>query len=331
MLYDVEFNSAGQVPSKGILEAAKMADRSSFTTIWKGESNSRDPIVILSAIASLTKRVKIGTAVVHIFSRTPVETGILSATLDELSEGRFVLGLGVANKTLASWHGLTFDEPLARAREYITIVRQVFAVQKMATSGKHYSSNGFKLEFKPARNEIPIVLAALGPKMAELAGEIAQGALINMADPEHIRFVAQHAAEGAKKSERDPSRFEVIAKVRCSLNEDLDKAISALRKVVAFYTLANHYSEMISSMGFKDEVKAVHETYSRLGFKQAANIIPDHMLAKLPVVPATSLEDLKNSLKRFDNSGATKILIPYVPSTNDPGKETLQFVKHWSN
>ena len=106
MIYDVEFNSAGQVPSAGILQAARVADEKGFGTVWKGESNSRDPVAILPAIAAVTKRVRVGTAVIHIYARTPVETGIYAETMDELSNGRFVLGLGVANETLASWHGL---------------------------------------------------------------------------------------------------------------------------------------------------------------------------------------------------------------------------------
>lgn len=329
LIYDVEFNSAGQVPSEGILRAAKMADDTDFGTIWKGESNSRDPSVILSAIAAVTKRVGLGTAVIHVFARTPVETGIMCATLDELSNGRFMLGLGVANNTLASWHGLSFSEPIRRAREYIGIVRQVFAAQKMNVSGKYYSSNGFKLEFKPQSGSLPIILAALGPKMAELAGEICEGAILNMADSKRIGFVREHASEGAKKSARDFSRFQIVAKVRCSINEDIEKAKSALRKVVTFYTLSEFYRDMVSDMGFETEVRNVRETYQKSGFKKASECITDHMLEHLPVVPATSFEDLRKGLKRFDNCGATRLLLPYVPSTERSTEETIEFVRHW--
>ncbi len=331
MIYDVEFNSAGQVPSEGILKAAKLADETEFDTIWKGESNSRDPSVILSAIAAVTNRVKLGTAVIHVFARTPVETGIMCATLDELSRGRFVLGLGVANNTLASWHGLSFSEPLKRVREYIGIVRQVFAAQKMNAPGKFYSSTGFKLEFKPYSDHLPIILAALGPKMAELAGEICEGSIINMADPTRIQFVREHASQGARKAGRDFKDFKIVAKVRCSINEDIEKAKSALRKVVTFYTLAEFYRDMVSDMGFESEVSNVRETYQKAGFKKASEYITDDMLKKLPVVPASSFEELREGLKRFDNCGANKLLLPYVPSTENSTEETIQFVKYWKS
>jgi 5,10-methylenetetrahydromethanopterin reductase len=329
MIYDVEFNSAGQVPSEGILKAAKLADETEFGTIWKGESNSRDPSVILSAIAAVTNRIGLGTAVIHVFARTPVETGIMCATLDELSKGRFVLGLGVANNTLASWHGLQFSEPLKRAREYIGIVREVFAAQKMSTTGKYYSSTGFKLEFKPKSNSLPVILAALGPKMAELAGEICEGAIINMADPKRIGYVREHASIGAKKSGRDFSNFQIVAKVRCSINPDIEKAKSALRKVVTFYTLSEFYRDMVSDMGFEKEVQNVRETYQKSGFKKASEGITDEMLKQLPVVPATSFEELRKGLKRFDDCGANRLLLPYVPSTDNSTEETIEFVRHW--
>ena len=146
MIYDVEFNSAGQVPSAGILEAAKVADEKGFGTVWKGESNSRDPIALLPAIAAVTKKIRLGTAVVHIYARTPVEAGIYSATMDELSNGRFVLGLGVANETLASWHGLKSGHPLKRAEEYIGVVRKVFAAESLQSMGEYFSSENFRLE-----------------------------------------------------------------------------------------------------------------------------------------------------------------------------------------
>jgi alkanesulfonate monooxygenase SsuD/methylene tetrahydromethanopterin reductase-like flavin-dependent oxidoreductase (luciferase family) len=328
--FDVEFNSAGQVPSRGILEAAKLADKTNFGTIWKGESNSRDPTVLLSAIGSITKRIRVGTAVLHIFARTPVETGIMSATLDELTNGRFVLGLGVANKTLANWHGQTFNHPVKRAKEYISIIRQVFAAKKLQLKGDYYSSSGFKLEFLPHSPRIPIVLAALGPRMAELAGQVADGVLINMANPERTRFVANYASLGSKKTGRNFEHFEVITKVRCSINEDVEKAKAAIRKVVTFYTLADHYRDMLAEMGLAKEVDDVRRVYLQSGFRKASEHVTDKMLGLLPVVAATSVESLMKALKRFENCGATRIIIPYVPSTTQAAEETKEFVTSWA-
>jgi 5,10-methylenetetrahydromethanopterin reductase len=329
MIYDVEFNSAGQVPSAGILQAAKVADEKGFGTVWKGESNSRDPTAILPAIAAVTKRVRLGTAVIHIFARTPVETGIFAATMDELSGGRFTLGLGVANETLASWHGLQGGHPLKRAEEYIGIVRKVFAAEKLQTQGEYYSSSNFRLEFKPPGTHLQIILAALGPKMGQLAGRIADGAIINMADPGRIAFVAENLAIGAKEAGRDPKGLEIVAKVRVSLNEDLEKAKSALKKVVTFYSLAHHYRDMLAEMGLGNEVKKIQETYKASGFKVAAKGVTDDMLSKIPVVPATTMGELKKGLEKYNRSGASRIIVAYVPSTESSTEETIGFISSW--
>jgi len=329
VIYDIEFNSAGQVPTSGILEAAKIADKKGFGTIWKGESNSRDPMVILPAVAAVTKNIRVGTAVIHIFSRTPVETGIYAATLDELSGGRFVLGLGVANETLAGWHGLTSSHPLKRAEEYIDIIRKVFSGQRVESKGEYYSSNKFRLEFKPTHDHLPILLASLGPKMAQLAGRVADGVVINMADPGRIGFIKENMAIGAKQAGRNPGEFEIVAKVRVSLNEDIDLAKNAIKKVVTFYSLAFHYRDMLAEMGLEKEVKQIQEIHQKSGFKEASKAVTDEMLSKIPVVPATSMEELKKGLARYDKSGATRIIVPYVPSTEKATEETIQFVSRW--
>ena len=329
MIYDVEFNSAGQVPSAGILQAAKVADEKGFGTVWKGESNSRDPVAILPAIAAVTKRVRVGTAVIHIYARTPVETGIFAATMDELSNGRFVLGLGVANETLASWHGLKASHPLKRAEEYIGIVRKVFAAEKLQVQGEYYSSSNFKMEFRPPGTHLQIILAALGPKMGQLAGRLADGAILNMADPGRIAFVAGNLATGAKEAGRDPKSLEIVAKVRVSLNEDIEKSKDALKKVVTFYSLAMHYRDMLAEMGLGEEVKRIQDTYKTSGFKAAAKVVTDDMLSKIPVVPATSMKELKKGLEKYDRSGASRIIVAYVPSTEKSTEETIRFISSW--
>ena len=286
-------------------------------------------MVILPAIAALTNRIKVGTAVIHIFARTPVETGIMAATLDELSSGRFVLGRGVANETLASGHGLETGHPLKRAEEYITIVRKVFAAERLNIKGKYYSSNNFKLEFKPPNSHLPIILACLGPKMAQLAGKICDGAIINMADTGRIKFVAENLAKGASEAGRDASNLEIVAKVRVSINKDIEKAKDALKKVVTFYSLAAHYRDMLAEMGLQKEIAEIQENYKKSGFKAAAKAVSDDMLTRIPVVPATNMKDLKQGLKKYDTCGATRILVAYVPSTETSTQETIDFISQW--
>src|SRR5262249_15736476 len=123
VIIDTEFNSAAQIPARICLDGAVLAERQGFGCVWKGESNSRDPMVLLSAMAARTESISLGTAIYHIYGRSPVTLGIQAATFNEISGGRLILGLGVGNPIIAAWHGDTFDRPLRRMREYVEIVR----------------------------------------------------------------------------------------------------------------------------------------------------------------------------------------------------------------
>lgn len=329
MKIDIEFNSAGHVPSPGILEAAEVAEAKGFGAIWKGESNSRDPAVLLSSIAARTSRIELGTAVYHIFARTPVTAGILAATLNELSRGRFILGLGCANPALASWHGTRYDKPVGRIREYIDIVRKVAAGHKLDSQGKYFGSRGFKLSF-PTERPLRVFMAALGPQMTRLAGQIADGIITNMANPEQVAAIAAGARAGAAEAGRDPAGLEVVVKVRCAVNADLGTARAALRNIATFYSLADGYKEMLADrMGLAREVQAINETWKAKGFKEAVRQVTDEMLVRVPMIPATSAVEVKDGLKPYFAAGATRVIVPYVPSTSRPIEETLEFVRAW--
>jgi Coenzyme F420-dependent N5,N10-methylene tetrahydromethanopterin reductase and related flavin-dependent oxidoreductases len=114
VIIDTEFNSAAQVPTRICVDAAQLAEERGFGCVWKGESNSRDPMVLLAAYAAMTSRIEIGTAIYHMYGRSPVTLGIQAATLNEYADGRLILGLGVANPTIAAWHGDVYDKPLRR-------------------------------------------------------------------------------------------------------------------------------------------------------------------------------------------------------------------------
>ena len=163
MIFDVEINSAAHYPAADVPGLIELAEQVGFGAFWKGESNSTDPFVMLSAVASRTKKIKLGTAIYHIYGRSPVTLGIQSATLQDLSGGRLLLGLGVANKAIAGWHGGVFDRPLKRAREYIDIVRKVAAGERVEYEGEIYNTGKrFQLSWKPSYPNVPVYLAGSG-------------------------------------------------------------------------------------------------------------------------------------------------------------------------
>jgi alkanesulfonate monooxygenase SsuD/methylene tetrahydromethanopterin reductase-like flavin-dependent oxidoreductase (luciferase family) len=330
MIYDIEINSAAHYPASGVVGLIELAEQVGFGAFWKGESNSTDPIVLLSAVASRTKTIKLGTAIYHIYGRSPVTLGIQAATLQDLSSGRLLLGLGVANKAIAGWHGGVFDRPLKRAREYIDIVRKVAAGERVEYAGEIYGTGKrFQLSWKPSYPNLPIYLAGLGPQMTKLVGKISDGVFINMATPAKVKEIAERVREGAREAGRDPSKLEIIAKCRVSMNPDRAAAHNKLRQVLTFYNIADHYSDMLRGMGFEKEVNAIHEAFQKGGFKAAMAALTDEYMDKLPVVPATSVKEIKEKVAAFAEAGTTRLVIPYVPVTEPVVEDARRFLEAW--
>ena len=332
MQYDIELNSAAHYPVKEIVELSPTIEQAGFGAFWKGESNSTDPLVLLSAIAARTSKLKLGTAIYHIYGRSAVTLGIQSATLQDLSEGRLLLGLGVANKTIAAWHGGVFDRPLRRAREYIEILRKTAAGERVEYEGEVYSTGKrFQLSWAPAHPQFPVYLAGLGPQMTKLVGKIADGVFINMATPGTIKEIARRVREGAVEAGRDPNKIEILAKVRVSLNPDRVIARSKLKQVLTFYNIADHYKDMLVASGFEPEVSRIQEAFKSGGFKAAEKCMTDEYMDKLPVIPGTSIKEIKDRLQPFIEAGATRLIIPYVPVMEPVIDDARRFVEAWGN
>jgi 5,10-methylenetetrahydromethanopterin reductase len=330
MKIDIEFNSGAQLPMDAIPELAQLAETHGFDCAWGGEANNKDPTVMLSAIAAVTKRLKVGSAVYHILGRTPATLALQAAGLDELSSGRFLLGIGSSNPTIAKWHGQTMDHPLGRVEEYIDIVRAAMRGEKLSFSGKYFTAQNFKMAFKPSGRVLPIYLAAFGPKMTRLAGRISDGVLINMANPTEIRRIAEEVREGAREAGKNPDSMEIICKIRCSIAQNYATARDALSHALAYYALADYYRELLGRMGFASEVEAMRAAWKSEGFHAARRLITDRMFSSLPLVAATSALEVVEQIKPYAEAGATRIILPYVAASDDLVDEMKSFINYWS-
>lgn len=313
-----------------IPELARLAEAQGFGCAWAGEANNKDPTVMLASIAAVTSRLQIGSAVYHILGRTPATLALQAVGLDELSGGRFLLGIGVSNPSIARWHGLPFDHPLGRAREYIEITQRAMRGEKVSFQGKYYSATGFRMPFKPSGGRIPIYLAAFGPQMSRLAGRLTDGVLINMASPSEVHRIIGEIRQGAQEAGKDPAGLEVICKLRCSLAAVRARAREALSRVLTFYTLADYYRDLLTRMGFGDEVNAMRAAWQASGFHAARALISDRLFQGVPMVAATSVEEIRERVQPYAEAGATRVILPYVPSSEDVVGETRNFITAWS-
>jgi alkanesulfonate monooxygenase SsuD/methylene tetrahydromethanopterin reductase-like flavin-dependent oxidoreductase (luciferase family) len=331
MKIDIEFNSGAQLPMDAIPELARLAEQHGFDCAWGGEANNKDPTVMLSAIASVTTHLKIGSAVYHILGRTPATLALQAVGLDELSSGRFLLGIGSSNPTIARWHGQTFDHPLGRVEEYVEIVRRAMVGEKLNFAGKFFTAQNFKMAFLPSGRRIPIYLAAFGPKMTRLAGRISDGVLINMANPTETRRIVEEARRGAEEAGKDPSKMEIICKVRCSIAQNYASAREALSHALTYYALADYYRNLLTRMGFGEEVEGMRAAWKTSGFHAARQLVTDRLFAGLPLIAATSTDEVFQQIKPYGEAGATRIILPYVAASDDVVGEIRSFIGNWNS
>jgi 5,10-methylenetetrahydromethanopterin reductase len=329
-LIDIEFNSGAQLPMDAIPELARLAEAHGFDCAWAGEANNKDPTVMLASIATVTTRLKLGSAIYHILGRTPATLALQAVGLDELSGGRFLLGIGSSNPTIAQWHGVPFDRPLGRVHEYVKIVQAALTRQKLDFDGRFFSAHGFKMAFRPSGRKIPIYLAAFGPKMSRLAGKLADGVLINMANPKEIGRIAEEVRAGAREAGKDPQSVEVICKVRCCVADDYTMAREALGRTLTYYALADYYRDLLTRMGFGSEVEAMRLAWQKSGFDAAKALITDRLFDGLPFVAAGSVQAVRSKIEPYIEAGATRVILPYVSSAPNAVDEIKDFISRWS-
>ncbi|HEV7655210.1 MAG TPA: LLM class F420-dependent oxidoreductase [Mycobacteriales bacterium] len=268
------------------LALAEEADRLGFAVVWAAEAWGSDVVSVLGYLAAKTGRVDIGSAVMQIPARTPAMTAMTAATLDALSGGRFRLGLGVSGPQVSEgWHGVRFDKPLGRTREYVEIVRKALRRETLAYDGEHYTlplpdgpGKALKMIIHPIRADVPVYLAAVGPRNLELAGEIADGALL-------LFFAAERAADfleplKAGRPGHTLEDFDVVPTVPLSVGPDPERCADPVRGYAALYVGGmgsrekNFYNNIARRMGFEAQAREVQDLYLDRKHREAAVAVP---------------------------------------------------------
>ena len=259
------------------LELAREAERLGYDSAWVAEAYGSDAATVLAWLAAQTSTINLGSAVFQIPARSPAMTAMTAATLDQLSGGRFRLGLGLSGPQVAEgWYGQRFARPLSRARDYLTVVRMALERQRVSYQGETLRlplpdgpGKALKLTISPAQQRLPIYLGAMGPRNLALAGELADGWLGFLYAPEHADRFGEHLAAGAARAGRDLDGFDVAPNVQVHIADDLAAARDAMRPFLALY---------IGGMGAKER-NFYTEQAARYGFERAARTVQDHYLA----------------------------------------------------
>jgi F420-dependent oxidoreductase-like protein len=313
-------------PPLGMAETIGEADRLGFDSVWTAEAYGSDSLTPLAWWGAGTQRIKLGTAIVQISARQPAATAMAAMTLDHLSGGRFILGLGVSGpQVVEGWYGRPFAKPLARTREYIGIIRDIWAREGPVTNdGPHYPlplpdgtglGKALKSSIHPRRPDIPIYLGAEGPKNIALCAELCDGWLAMLFSPAHEDNYRAALAEGfaVPGARRRPEEFEVAATVPFIVTPDVEQAIDTLRPFYALYLGGmgakgvNFHANVAIRMGYEKVVSEVQDLYLGGNKQGAAARIPSALIEQLSLVgPA---EKIRHDLDMWRDSIVTTLLI----------------------
>ena len=322
-------------PPPGALESVQEAERLGFDSIWTAEAYGSDALMPLAWWGSQTERIKLGTAIVQISARTPAATAMAAMTLDHLSGGRTILGLGVSGpQVVEGWYGQSFAKPLARMREYIGILRNIWARQGPLTNdGPHYPlplggrdgvtglGKPLKSSIHPLREDIPIYLAAEGPKNIAMGAELCDGWLALFYSPHHEDLYGGSLAEGFARpnARRTADTFDVAATVPLIVTDDIEAAADTVRPMYALYfggmgaKTANFHANVPIRMGYEAEVAKIQELYLGGHKNEAAAAVPTKLIEQLTLIgPA---DKIRHDLEAWRESAVTTLLIGGDPAT----------------
>jgi F420-dependent oxidoreductase-like protein len=303
-----------------LIELALEAERLGYDSAWAAEAWGTDVVSVLAWLGARTTHLKLGTGIMQIPARTPAMAAMTAATLDLMSGGRVLLGLGTSGpQVVEGWHGQSFGKPLGRTREYVEIVRAAIRRELVEHKGAHYEvpyrgadatglGKPLKLMLRPVRDEIPIYLAAIGPRNVALAVEIADGWLPVWVSPTKLREVFGDALAAAQPG------FDVAAfAVPLAVSDDLQAARDFVKPHIALYVGGmgakgqNYYNALVARYGYEDEAREIQELY--LGGKklEAVAAVPDALVDEVALVG--SRERIADRLEAWKESPVTTLLI----------------------
>jgi F420-dependent oxidoreductase-like protein len=319
----------GLVSDADNVRLVQEAERLGFACVWTAEAYGSDAATVLTWIAAHTTTIDLGSAIFQIPARSPAMTAMTAATIDTLSGGRFRLGLGVSGPQVSEgWHGVRFDKPLGRTREYIDIVRLALSRERVAYDGEHFTlplpdgpGKALKMIIHPIRDYMPIYLAAIGPKNLELAGEKCDGWLAIFYDPEFAPELLASVNAGKVKAGRADAPFDVVPTMPILLGDDLAAAAEPARGYAALYVGGmgsreqNFYNQLAVRMGFETEAAEIQNLYLDRKYAEAGAAVPLDFIDRTSLLG--SVDRIAERMQVLAASGVTTLNVSCYGATQD--------------
>jgi F420-dependent oxidoreductase-like protein len=284
--------------SEDQLEIVKAAESAGYDSVWTAEAYGSDAATVLAWLAGQTTRIKLGAGVFQIPGRSPAMTAMTAVTIDHLSDGRMLIGLGASGPQVSEgWHGVRFAHQLGRTREYVAIMRKALSRERLEFQGEHFElplpdgpGKALKLTIPPIQDEIPIYLAAIGPKNTALAGEIADGWIPTLLSPEFLPELRKNLEEGAARAGRSLDDFDIAPTAQVFITDDVDAARDLTRPFVGLYVggmgskKQNFYNQLMRRYGFEEDAEKVQNLYLEGKKEEAMAALPDAFLDQVALI-----------------------------------------------
>jgi F420-dependent oxidoreductase-like protein len=325
--------------SEDQLALVQEAERLGYDSVWTAEAYGSDAATILGWVAQATSRIKIGSAIFQMPGRSPAMTAMTAATLDQLSGGRMILGIGSSGPQVAEgWHGQRFGRQLARTREYVEVVRMALRRERVSYEGETLTlplpdgpGKPLKLTIAPVQEQIPIFLAAIGPKNTALAAEIADGWIPTLFSPEHVAEFRPLLEEGfARHGSKGFDSFEIAPMVNVMVTDDIEAARDAMRHYVALYVGGmgsrdkNFYNSLVQRYGFEDAAREVQDLYLEGKRDEAAAALPGQLIDTVTLVGPP--DRVRERLGVFRDAGVGTLMVSPMAWTREERLEQLRLV-----
>jgi F420-dependent oxidoreductase-like protein len=320
-------------------EIVQEAERLGYDSVWTAEAYGSDAATILGWIAAQTSKIKVGSAIFQMPGRSPAMTAMTAATLDQLSGGRMLLGIGSSGPQVSEgWHGVRFAKQLQRTREYVAVVRKALSRERVEFDGETVTlplpdgpGKALKLTISPVQERIPIYLAAIGPKNTALAGEIADGWIPTLLDPAHLSSLREQLEEGAARAGRSLNGdFDIAPTVQVFINDDVDAARDALRPFIALYVggmgsrKQNFYNQLIQRYGFEDAAREVQDLYLEGKKEEAGAALPAELIDRVAIVGPKDVA--RERIAAYRDAGVGTLGVSPFSFTKEDRLEQLRLV-----
>jgi F420-dependent oxidoreductase-like protein len=319
------------------LALVREADAAGFHSVWTAEAYGSDAATPLAWFAGQTENIKLGAAIFQIPGRSPAMAAMTAVTLDHLSNGRFLLGVGTSGPQVAEgWHGQRFAKPLGRTREYVEILRKALSRERLTYDGETYKlplpdgpGKALKLMIAPVQERIPIYIAAIGPKNTQLVGEIADGWLPVFFSPEHVDHSRALLDEGAARAGRTlGDDFDIAPTVQVAIDDDVARARDAMRPFVALYVGGmgsrekNFYNALVRRYGFDDAAQEIQDLYLDGKKEEAAAAIPPALIDQVAICGPR--DRVKERFEVYRSAGVGTLIVSPMAFDPEQRKRTIR-------